>query len=122
MCKLNNKFTFGYLKSAKHRKRSAITTRFFAKSKELHLVTPDTAYWKDVLLPRWVVELKYSAITIWAKLFGKLGGLPVSHLGKSKLKLFQNRTSTFKLIPGGCFRATSQWEDPPIGPPITIYS
>ena len=119
MCKLNNKFTFGYLKSAKHRKRSAIATRFFAKSKELHLVTPDTAYWKGVLLPRWVVELHYSAITSWNYM---VCGVPKSHLGKSKIKYFQHHTSTFKLIPGGCLRAPSQWEDPPIGPPITIYS
>ena len=119
MRKLNNKFTFGYLKSAKHRQRSAITTRFLAKSRELHLVTPDTAYWKGVLLPRWVVELDYSAKTLWTTI---LYYIPRSRLGKAKLKLFQYLNSTFKFIPGGCFRSSSQWEDPPIGPPITIYS
>lgn len=74
-------------------------------------------YWGSTFLPSWVIDLRYSAITPWVKLLGKLGGLPSSHLGKSRLKKYQFRHHSWKAVPGGCFRCASEWEDPPQGPP-----
>ena len=82
----------------------------------------DMKYWGGAFLPSWVVNLRYSAITPWVKLLGKLGGLPSSHLGKSRLKKYQFRHHSWKAVPGGCFRCTNEWEDPPQGPPTDYPS
>lgn len=74
-------------------------------------------YWDDAFLPEWVQRIDYSSRTTWAKLLGKLGGLPVSHMGKSRLKFFQVRNQAFKLSIGG--NTNGVWADPPVGPPQT---
>ncbi len=72
-------------------------------------------YWGSTFLPSWVIDLQYSAITTWKLIHD--GGVPSSHLGKSRLKTQQHRHHSWKTVPGGCFRSTSEWEDPPQGPP-----
>lgn len=72
-------------------------------------------YWGSTFLPTWVIDLRYSAITPWVKLLGKLGGLPSSHLGKSRFKEYQFCHRSWKASVGGC--GTVVWADPPQGPP-----
>ena len=79
-------------------------------------------HWGGTFLPSWVIDLRYSAITPWVKMIGKLGGLPASRLGKSRLKKYQFRHHSWKAVPGGCLRCASEWEDPPQGPPTDYPS
>ena len=72
-------------------------------------------YWGGTFLPSWIIDLRYSAITPWGKLLGKLGGLPSSHMGKSRLKKYQHRQHSWKASVGGCGAVV--WADPPQGPP-----
>jgi len=81
-------------------------------------IQKEMAKWGRAFLPIWIVLIKYTSITVWKKLLGKLGGLPSSHLGKSKIKYFQPRTPSFKLPTGGCANRSPDWPDPPQGPPL----
>lgn len=74
-------------------------------------------YWRKAFLPCWVRRIGYSSRTKWAKLIGGLGGLPASHLGKSRLKFFQMRNEAFKIAAGGC--SGGVWADMPTGPTRT---
>jgi len=85
-------------------------------------LTPAMNYWNNAFLPNWVTKIRYGSVTPWVKLLGKLGGLPASSLGKSRLKLFQMRTPSFKLAPGGCTKKASEWPDPPVGPPNNFFN
>ena len=67
-------------------------------------------YWGSTFLPSWLVDIRYSAI-MWAAYCAN------SRAGKSRLKTQQHRHHSWKTVPGGCFRSTSEWEDPPQGPP-----
>jgi hypothetical protein len=74
-------------------------------------------YWEDAFLPLWVECLGYSSKTKWVKILGKLGGLPSSHLGKSRLKYKQSENQrSWKRSVGGCGAIT--WADPQQAPPI----
>lgn len=86
----------------------------------LILVVRNMYLWEEKVLPRWVWDLKYSAFTPWVKLLGKLGGLPVYHLGKSRLKLSMSRHSSWETHVGGTISDASEWPDPPQGPPISF--
>lgn len=74
--------------------------------------------WKDVALPRWIWDLKYTALTLWVKLLGKLGGIPVSHLGKSRLKT-RSKGSNWYPQPIGFNTSATEWPDPPLAPPLS---
>ena len=82
--------------------------------------------WEKAVLPEWIIAMRdslyiptYSSITIWRKLLGRLGGVPISHLGKSRLKLFMSRNNSWHTHAGGCTSDSSDWPDPPQGPPET---
>lgn len=86
----------------------------------LILVVRNMYLWEEKVLPRWIWDLKYSAITLWVKLLGKLGGLPAGHLGKSRLKARKSRAS-WKPKPIGFFLSrVTDWLNPPNGPPISF--
>lgn len=70
-------------------------------------------YWGSTFLPSWVIDLQYSAITTWKLIHD--GGVPSSHLGKSRLKKYQFRHHSWKASVGGC--GTVVWADPSQGPP-----
>lgn len=74
--------------------------------------------WENVALPRWIWDLKYSAITQWVKLLGKLGGIPTSHLGKSRLKT-PSMGSHWYPQPIGFNTSVTEWTDPPLAPPLS---
>lgn len=132
MRKLNTKFTFGYLKSAKHRQRSAITSRYVSKTQEINLsisntitkrnkillVVPSMEYWHKAFLPEWVQRIGYSSKTSVPFLLGKHGGIPISHLGKSRLKFFQTANASFKVATNGSTFGT--WADPQQAPPLNF--
>ena len=81
---------------------------------------PSMDYWHKAFLPEWVQRIGYSSRTQWAKLLGKLGGLPKSHLGKSRLKLFQMHNEAFKITTGGT--SGGVWPDLPVGPPYAFFN
>ena len=68
------------------------------------------------MVPVWVFQLNYSAKTTWVKLLGKLGGIPISHMGKSRLKIFQKTKASFRVATNGSTFGT--WADPQQAPPI----
>lgn len=75
--------------------------------------------WKEAFVPEWVYRLDYSSKTKWVKLLGKLGGLPISHLGKSRLKKKQSENQrSWKRSVGGCGAIT--WADPQQAPPYIL--
>ena len=90
------------------------------EKQSLILVVRSMYLWERKVLPRWVWDLKYSAITLWAKLLGKLGGLPVYHLGKSRLKIYMSLRSSWYTHAGGTACDSSEWSNPPQGPPISF--
>jgi hypothetical protein len=82
--------------------------------------------WNKAVLPEWIISMRdslyistYSSITVWVKMIGRLGGLPISHLGKSHLKLFMSHNPSWQSHAGGCTSDSSEWSDPPQGPPKT---
>ena len=75
-------------------------------------------YWKGVYRPEWVERIGYSSKTKWVKLLGKLGGIPKSHMGKSRLKFFQTRNSAFKIATNGS--TSGKWADLQQAPPFNI--
>ena len=82
-------------------------------------LTVDMTFWQAAFLPEWVERIGYSSKTKWVKLIGKLGGLPKSHLGKSRLKFFQARNSSFKIATNGSPVGT--WADPQQAPPYILF-
>lgn len=72
--------------------------------------------WDRCMLPQWVWDRGYSSITLWRKLFGSDGGIPVC--GRSKCKKQQYRHSNWKISTGGCTKKASEWSDPPTGPTV----
>ena len=92
--------------------RRAMTSK---QNKIKHRIRRLRHYWDGVFLPTWVVMLGYSSVTAWRLMNG---GLPVTHLGKSRLKTRQcENKSSWKLATGGCSGLASDWADPPVGPP-----
>lgn len=79
-------------------------------------LTSNMGFWRDTFLPKWICNMRYSSVTIWVRLLGKLGGVPVSHLGKSKLKQLLHRHPSYKTAVGGCTDTASDWPDPARGP------
>lgn len=126
MYKLNNKFTFGYLKCAKHRKRSAITTRYISKTQELNLsisniltksnkillIAPSMGKWGKAYLPTWLIDLRYSG-SVWAKYS------VYTLCGKYSLKKNQSQNQkSWKRLIGGC--TCGIWADPQQAPPLNF--
>jgi len=83
-------------------------------------LTVDMAFWKAAFLPEWVERIGYSSKTKWVKLIGKLGGIPVSHMGKSRLKFFLVRNSAFKIATSGS--TCGKWADPQQAPPYIVFN
>jgi len=77
-------------------------------------------YWRKAFLPEWVERIGYSSKTKWVKLIGKLGGIPMSHMGKSRLKFFQARNSAFKIATNGSTSGT--WADLQQAPPYAFFN
>lgn len=91
------------------------------QNKIKHRIRTYRCYWDGVFLPTWVVTLRYTSVTLWCRLVGGGLGLPVTHMGKSRLKTrqFENKSS-WKLATGGCSGLVSDWSDPPVGPPSLL--
>lgn len=92
-----------------------ITTR-----NEIFWMPPSMEYWRKAFLPEWVQRIDYSSRTKWGQLLGKLGGIPFSHMGKSRLKFFLMHATSFKVATGGT--SGGVWPDLPVGPPYDFFS
>tara|TARA_B110000003_G_scaffold239907_1_gene246228 strand:- start:423 stop:767 length:345 start_codon:yes stop_codon:yes gene_type:complete len=90
------------------------------KRNKISLVAPSMGYWHNVFLPEWVERINYSSRTKWVTLLGKLGGIPKSHMGKSRLKFFQKANASFKIASNGSTFGT--WADPQQAPPYAFFN
>lgn len=75
-------------------------------------------YWRNAFLPTWIQRIDYSSKTKWVILIGKLGGIPISHMGKSRLKFFLKTKPSFKIASNGSPVGT--WADPQQAPPSNL--
>lgn len=90
------------------------------KRNKMFWVSSSMIYWRKAFLPKWIKRIDYSSKTKWARLLGKLGGIPVSHMGKSRLKRDQKHKLSFKIATGGC--SVGVWPDLPVGPPYALFN
>ena len=89
----------------------ALAAMFAEKEPRFWATGRNYEYWRKAFLPEWVQRIGYSSTTSVPFLLGKHGGIPVSHLGKSRLKKKQSENKkSWKILVGGCTCGT--WADP----------
>jgi len=98
----------------------ALAAMFAEKESRFWATGRNYEYWNKAFLPEWVQRIGYSSKTRVPFLLGKHGGIPVSHLGKSRLKFFLARNSAFKIATSGS--TCGKWADPQQAPPFIDMS
>ena len=94
----------------------ALGTMLAEKELRFWAVGRNYTYWRKAFLPTWVLKIGYSSKTDVPFLLGKYGGVPVSHMGKSRLKFFKTANASFKVATNGSTFGT--WADPQQAPPF----